>query len=426
MTNSFFDQRLGLLGYPGTTGVKAGDADFAQMVAYAASLGTAFGKILGASGGAVFSGGAHVVGDLTGGGKNYPATLGVCVDGTVPPVSYPFQTTAAQAMNFAVTSGACTVYAVPVAMAGITPKNVVGGIGQVQFLVQLTATTAPVAGLALGSGSVTASAFTTFTPASFAPATALLNMGFAYQGAWVNTTNYSVGQLVTYGGNTYICLVANVSSEPDLYPAKWAALLGFGVEQTLTNDASQVPSGAAVTAAIAAIAPPPNPVRIFPWPWSGCVLGAATTGYYAGFSAPQVQDLTEGPGGRNYVQVAAPLVNGVQDPGAYTQAFQWEWYLPTEWMGWQADAVGFDFLTSNNGGTASLGLAVYHNTSATPVYSATGLTTADAWQTAFVTATELSGVTWAAGDRLTVILTASCTGAVAIWLGNVSIGMEQA
>ena len=36
-------------------------------------------------------------------------------------------------MNFAVTSGACTVYAVPVAMAGITPKNVVGGIGQVQF-----------------------------------------------------------------------------------------------------------------------------------------------------------------------------------------------------------------------------------------------------------------------------------------------------
>ena len=375
--NSFFTQRLGLLGYPGVGDSKLGDADQGQLVfAYAAGM-AALAELLGFSGGCVFSGGAADLAGLPGSYEDYPPVFGFCVDAAGVP--WPFLTTGDTAMIFNATSGACTVYAVPLLMAGISPNNAVGGIANVQFIVQLTASPAPPGGLALGSGNVTASAFTTFTAAAFTPWPLLLT---------------------------------------DLGMASF--------EQVLTNSPTAVPSAAAVTAAIAGITLPSNPVRVFPWPWTGCVLGAATAGSYAGYAAPQVQNLTEGPGGRNYVQVAAPLVGGVQDPGAYTQKFQWEWYLPTEFTGWQSDAVGFDFLTSNNGGTASLGLAVYHNTSATPVYSVTNLTTADAWQTAWITAANLAGVTWAAGDRLTVVLTCSCTRAIAVWLGNASVGYDRA
>lgn len=66
--------------------------------------------------------------------------------------------------------------------------------------------------------------------------------GITYKGAWVAGYGYAVNDAVTYGNpaSTYIALMSNSSSEPDLYPQVWAVLAQAG---------SVGPTGAAGTAA---------------------------------------------------------------------------------------------------------------------------------------------------------------------------------
>ena len=173
----------------------------------------------------------------------------------------------------------------------------------------------------------------------------------------------------------------------------------------------------------------PSPVvRVWPWKWPDLSYGPVTAGSYATYGFPMVQDLIEGEvggvQGRNYCSIMAPIVAGVQDPGSYTQVLSWQFELPAEWSAWSADAIGFDLLTTAAG--ASVAAAVYHNASGVAVFSESNITTGDVWEPQWITAAELAGATWVAGDRLTLVLTAACAGAAAVWLGNVMAGYKQA
>ena len=102
---------------------------------------------------------------LTGGvmttGSSYPAFAAVVADDSGE--CWYLGSAAATAMTFLVTSGSCTAYLVPKTVTGRSPLAAIGGIGDFQILVQLTASTPPAHSLALGHGTVVASAFTTWT-----------------------------------------------------------------------------------------------------------------------------------------------------------------------------------------------------------------------------------------------------------------------
>jgi Collagen triple helix repeat (20 copies) len=53
--------------------------------------------------------------------------------------------------------------------------------------------------------------------------------GLAWQGAWSSATNYAVNDAVSFGGASYLSVVAgNMGQRPDLHPASWAALAQAG------------------------------------------------------------------------------------------------------------------------------------------------------------------------------------------------------
>jgi collagen type VII alpha len=53
--------------------------------------------------------------------------------------------------------------------------------------------------------------------------------GLAWEGAWSSAENYAVNDAVSYGGASYLSVVAgNVGSRPDLNPAAWAVLAQAG------------------------------------------------------------------------------------------------------------------------------------------------------------------------------------------------------
>jgi len=108
----------------------------------------------------IYIGGASVFGDITT-GTVYPALLAAVADdaGGYWWVRKATGTT----MTFLVTSGACTAYLVVGQVAGVSPVMATGGATDFTIVVQLTATAAPAHSLPLGSGAVTASAFTDWT-----------------------------------------------------------------------------------------------------------------------------------------------------------------------------------------------------------------------------------------------------------------------
>jgi hypothetical protein len=58
-----------------------------------------------------------------------------------------------------------------------------------------------------------------------APAAAATNVAFAnFQGAWVATTTYNPGDVVTYMGSSYICLVQNLHHFPTTNHVDWALM----------------------------------------------------------------------------------------------------------------------------------------------------------------------------------------------------------
>ena len=52
--------------------------------------------------------------------------------------------------------------------------------------------------------------------------------GINFRGAWTTASNYAANDAVAYGGSSYIALVANRNSEPDLNPGSWSVLAQAG------------------------------------------------------------------------------------------------------------------------------------------------------------------------------------------------------
>jgi len=52
----------------------------------------------------------------------------------------------------------------------------------------------------------------------------------SFRGGWLIGQSYAVGDAVSYGGTSYIALLANVGKEPDSNPAQWALLAQAGVQ----------------------------------------------------------------------------------------------------------------------------------------------------------------------------------------------------
>ncbi len=54
--------------------------------------------------------------------------------------------------------------------------------------------------------------------------------GLTWQGAWTSATSYAVNDAVSYGGTSYLSVVAgNLGQRPDLYPTAWSVLAQAGV-----------------------------------------------------------------------------------------------------------------------------------------------------------------------------------------------------
>jgi hypothetical protein len=54
----------------------------------------------------------------------------------------------------------------------------------------------------------------------------------SFLGGWLVGTSYAVGSAVSFGGTSYVALVANVGREPDLTPADWGVLAQGGAAGT--------------------------------------------------------------------------------------------------------------------------------------------------------------------------------------------------
>ncbi|MCC7494695.1 MAG: hypothetical protein IT204_20215, partial [Fimbriimonadaceae bacterium] len=123
----------------------------------------------------IYSGGASVLADIVT-GTTYPALTAVLYDDSGVPWSFVKAT--GTAITFTNTSGACTLYLVPALLTGVSPSAAAGGRGDFSLVCQLTASAAPAHSLVLGAGTVAASAFTTWTPASvfIDPLTTLLGV----------------------------------------------------------------------------------------------------------------------------------------------------------------------------------------------------------------------------------------------------------
>ena len=159
MPQSLLPGRSGLYAIGGAAGNLVGSLDWNQLVG---ELRAAALLILTRAGGeGVYSGGAVDETELATAGTAYPAVEVAILDDAGNP--HYRVTTAATAITFTDTSGACTLYAVPSQVAGISPPTAEGGPADIDFVCQLTVTAAPLHSLALGTGSVTASAFTSYT-----------------------------------------------------------------------------------------------------------------------------------------------------------------------------------------------------------------------------------------------------------------------
>ncbi|MCG3177513.1 MAG: hypothetical protein MOGMAGMI_02487 [Candidatus Omnitrophica bacterium] len=143
----------------GETGDTLAAADFNQARQHGLAIARFLSDRLGGEG--VYAGGATALGDLAG-GTAYPAFEAIVLDDSGQ--AWPFRNATATAMAFVDTAGACTAYLVIGQVSGISPAMATGGATDFSIVVQLTATAAPAHSLPLGAGSVTASAFTTWTP----------------------------------------------------------------------------------------------------------------------------------------------------------------------------------------------------------------------------------------------------------------------
>ena len=149
------------------------DVDYNQLGKALDAAKRAVWDALGGEG--IYSGGASVLADITA-GATYPALTAVLYDDSGVPWSFVKST--GTAITFTDTAGACTLYLVPALLTGVSPSAAAGGKLDFSLVCQLTASAAPAHSLVLGAGTVAASAFTTWTPASvfIDPLTTLLGV----------------------------------------------------------------------------------------------------------------------------------------------------------------------------------------------------------------------------------------------------------
>lgn len=65
----------------------------------------------------------------------------------------------------------------------------------------------------------------------------------SFRGDWLITTNYALGDAVSYGGGSYIALVANAGRRPDISPVYWAVLAQPGTAGAAGATGAQGPQG---------------------------------------------------------------------------------------------------------------------------------------------------------------------------------------
>lgn len=207
-----FDARDGLATLPSAAGITVSYRDFQQSIRGDLAARRVLLDLMGGEG--VFDGGAQALADLPT-GTQYPAVTMAILDDSGE--AWWFRTAAATDITFTDTSGACSLYAVPTQLAGVSPVAASGGRTQVQFVAQLTASAAPAHSLLLGAGSVTASAFTTWTEASGLRArmtTARLDPEY---GAWHDV---AAGDPAVYyegiGGRAYYRFVGTTTDQDEI------------------------------------------------------------------------------------------------------------------------------------------------------------------------------------------------------------------
>ena len=164
------DQRLGLVTVPSADGVKPSYKDARQWVLAAAAARAFAGQVLGGQG--VYHGAPAVLADLVD-GQQCPALVALVTDSADQswPAVLP-QT----AITFSLTSGSAKLYLVKRLLAGVTPAAADGAADAFDLVAQAAASAAPANSLLLGTGTVTASAFTSWTAADTAPSEALLTV----------------------------------------------------------------------------------------------------------------------------------------------------------------------------------------------------------------------------------------------------------
>lgn len=145
--------RYGLIGYPAF-----GDLAASRDVAQLARLVAADRALLALAGGAgIWQGLATDPDTVVAASAGAPLVLVIADDDGY---LFPVRVTADAAITFNATSGTLNLYAVLELESGVSPELAVGGPGDVTFVAD---TTAPDHSLLLGAGSVTASAFTSWT-----------------------------------------------------------------------------------------------------------------------------------------------------------------------------------------------------------------------------------------------------------------------
>ena len=71
--------------------------------------------------------------------------------------------------------------------------------------------------------------------------------GFTYNGVWSSSTNYNQNDVVSYNGQTYLALLANVNKQPSVEPAFWQVFSAAGSSGTSGTSGTSGSSGSSGT-----------------------------------------------------------------------------------------------------------------------------------------------------------------------------------
>jgi len=148
----------------GASGNKVWYRDANQIQNRTLAIGKVLAGLLGGEG--IYTGGATLLAQIAD-GTDYPAFRACLYDDAADPEAWWLEAAAAVAMNFsAATIADATAYLVLTPVTGAATDMALGGRADFTIEVQPTADAAPEHSFPLGSGAVTSSAFTSWTPAS--------------------------------------------------------------------------------------------------------------------------------------------------------------------------------------------------------------------------------------------------------------------